>query len=442
MAIKFEDVDIERAVIAACLNGVEYWKNVPEAWFYNDICKKTYRELKSFLKAPYNTYPTTELVFEKSENVDVKLFVKEVSTIKLDHTIINTRVYDLFEMYAARKVYDIAQTVPNDLEKTRVEEVVRAKMRELAELVNPFEVGQRKRGFIYESAKARWERYRDVERDPALLKRIPYGIRGLDENTNGGTKPGHITLFYARSGGYKTKVKSNIAYNMAFMDKMDVIYISLEVPIEECMDIIDSRNALINFDGITASNLDETSREKYRQALSRLCDTKPSLYFTDIPGDATTADLIGETELYYITNGKYPQVLFLDYINEIDPVTPWGGTNTGAKFKNVGKELRHFARTYKIATISSMQENKKARDEKKHKEKIDLEHIGESYSMANVCHLVVNLYQDEDGNDEASNTLNWGIKKNRYGKSHINFQTFINPAINYVGDRTLILTDG
>jgi replicative DNA helicase len=310
-------------------------------------------------------------------------------------------------------------------------------MREMAELVNPFEVGIRKRGFIYDSAKARWERYRSIEKDPALLKKIPYGIQKLDEYTNGGTSPGHITLFFAKSGGYKTKVKANILYNMSFSARKNVMAVTLEVPFDEYTEIIDSRNSLIDFDKLTVSTLDDVARERHRNALSAMVRDRPPLYLVDIPGDATTADLIGETELYYIKYGRYPEVVGLDYINEIDPVEPWGRGNTGGKFKNVGKEIRKIARTYKYAFISSMQENRKAKEEKKDKSKVDLENIGESHQFHNVCHLVVNLYQDDEGVDEASNTLNWGIKKNRYGPNHKNFTTFINPSLNYVGDRSL-----
>ncbi len=438
MAIKFDDFDTEKTVIAACLKGPEYWKNVPDAWFHTDISRKVYKELKTFLEPPYQTYPSADIVFEKSEDLDVKLFVKEISTIKIEHRDINVKLYDLFEMYAARKVYDIAQSVPNDLEKSRVEEVVRARMKDLAELVNPFEVGQRKRGFIYESAAARWQRYREIEDDPKKLNKIPFGITELDKYTNGGTRPGHITLFFAKSGGFKTKVKANISYNMAFESCKDVAVITLEVPKEDYEAIIDSRHALIDFNNITSSTLDDMDRDKYRNALIDIDERKPSLYIADIPGDATSADIIGEAELYYVQNSKYPDVVVLDYINEMDPLKPWG-TNTGTKFKNLGVEIRKATRSYKFAFIGSMQENRKATDVKENKKKVDLEHIGESHSFHNVCHLVVHLYQDETGIDEASNSLHWGIKKSRYGPNHVSFTTFINPAVNYVGDRNLII---
>ena len=438
MAIKFDDFDTEKMIIASCLHGPDHWKNIPDAWFYHDISKKVYKELKKFLDAPYQTYPTADIVFEKSEDLDIKLFVKEVSAINIEHRETSVRVYDLFEMYAARKVYDIAQSVPNDLEKLRVEEVVRARMRDLAELVNPFEVGQRKRGFIYESAAARWERYREVEQDPQKLQRMPFFISGLDQHTNGGMRPGHITLFFAKSGGFKTKTKANIAYNMAFLGNKDVMVITLEVPKEDYEHIIDSRHALVDFNKITSAELDETDRDRYRSALVDIHEKQPSLYITDIPGDATSADLVGEVELYYMQKGKYPDFVVLDYLNEMDPLKPWG-TNTGTKFKNLGVEIRKATRSYNFGFLGSMQENRKASEVKENKKKVDLEHIGESHSFHNVCHLVVHLYQDEEGIDEASNSLHWGIKKNRYGPNHITFTTFINPAFNYVGDRNLII---
>jgi len=373
---------------------------------------------------------------EKIDNIDVKLFLKEVSTILVERSSQRVKLYDLFEMYAARKVYEAASTVPNDLEKNRVEEVIRAKIAELSLLVNPFEAGQRERGFVYESAKARWERYRKVEREGVKAVATPFGIEELDKYTNGGIRDSNIVLFFASSGGFKTKLKANLAYNFSFLANKDVMVITLEVPKEDYETIIDSRHSLLNFNSVTAGRLIGEDREKHRKALKQLTETRPPLYIVDIPDKATTADVIVENELYYTKFGFYPKIEILDYINEIEPVQPWG--NTGEKFKNVGVELRRAARVYKYGMVTSAQETRGGKD-LKDKANIDTQHIGESHSLQNVCHVIAYLYQDDEGIDESTNILNIAIKKNRYGPKHVTFPVFANPAINYIGDRRVTL---
>lgn len=433
MSVKFEDFDTEKYILACCLQGPQMWKDFPEIWLRNEISKKTMREFRKILQPPYNTYPSVSILMEKCEDVDVKLFVTELSKIKVDRRDQGVKLYDLWEMYAAKKVYDVAESIPNDLEKSRIEEVVRAKITELSKLMNPFESGQRKRGFIYEGAKAKWNRYREIEKNPAVLKRTPLLVSELDKYLHGGVKPGWMLLFYAESGGLKTKTLANLAYNLSHLQNEETAVVTLEVPFDDYEDIIVSRDALLDFNNIQQGELGE-KRDQYKKTLIKMAESKPPLYLIDIPGDATSMDLIAETELFYSIHGFYPKWLFLDYANEMDPVTPW--KSTGEKFKNLGVEFRRIVRTYKYGFFTAVQENREGK-KLKDKTKVGTEHIGESHSFQNPFHVIIHQYQDSEGVDNAINQLHMSIKKNRYGEKHVTFSVFANPAYNYIGDRKL-----
>lgn len=230
----FDSIDTERYFLAGCLEGADYWKSIPDAWLFHDISKIVYQELKTFLTPPYSTYPTKQLVIEKSTNVDVKLFIAELSSIKVDKSTLNVKIYDLYQMYANRKLYDLAKNMSKELTGIgKAEDLVRKKITELSDLINPFEVGLRKRGYVYEDAISRWEMYRNRETNPTPPDIIPYGIEEFDRFTNGGIREGHIVSLFAGSGGYKTKTKANLAYNFSFLAGKDVMVITLEVPIED-----------------------------------------------------------------------------------------------------------------------------------------------------------------------------------------------------------------
>jgi len=432
--VKLKDFDIERYILAACLKGPSYWKNFPVDWLNEEISRKVYKEFRKFVEYPYLTYPTFDLIIDKVEDVDIKLFVQELKSIDVDRRELPVKMQDLFEMFANRKVLEIAQSIPNDLESKKVGDIVRSKITQLSELMNPFSVGQRVRGFIYEDAKNRWSTYKAIEKDPSLLGGIPYHISQLDLLTNGGLRKGHIVLFFAESGGYKTRVKANLAYNFSFLEKKDVMVLTLEVPKEDYSRIIDSRHAKLNYNEIVAAKLSPEAKERYKNSLKNILEERPPLYIVDIPDEATSADIVKELELYYAKQGKYPDIVILDYLNEMSPISSWN--NTSEKFKNLGVEIRRITRSYNIGFITSMQENREGK-KMKQKEKVGTEHIGESHYFQNVCHLVIHLYQDSEGVDELSNVLHFGIKKNRYGKKD-SFEVFVNPEQNYIGDFKLI----
>lgn len=431
--VKFNDFDTEKYVLAACLSGPEGWRNFPVDWLKEDISKTTYKELQKFLKPPYSAYPSFDDVVNKVDDLDVKLFIKELSTLKVDTSTLNIKLYDLFEMYAARKVYDVANSIPNDLEKVKVEELVRSKISELSALVNPFEKGLRKRGFIYESAKLRWVKYRNTEKGFVTNPPIPFGIDEMDKNTNGGLRKPQILCFYAATNSFKTKTMANLGYNFAFLAGADVMVLTLETPIEEYETIIDSRHSLLSYNGIVAGTLGD-NRNVYRESLISIQKQKPKFYIVDIPDSATSADIIAELELYYIKYGKYPDVIIIDYVNEMEPMSKWD--NTSNKFKNLGVELRRITRSYNVGLVTAMQENREGQ-KLKDREKSDLIHVSESQYFANVCYYFIHIYRDRDGIDEALNQLHWSFKKNRAGKKHVSFTTFANGDINYVGDKKL-----
>lgn len=431
--IAFSDINKEKLVIAGLLAGPNSWKNFPESWLTDPIALSTYRYLKTFLGDPYHTYPTIAISIEKASNPDVLLYLQEVSTLIVEPREMPILVHDLYEMYANRKVVEVARSIPGALEKEKVSDLIRSKIADLSTLINPFETGQRERGFIYDNAKERWLKYTNIEKNPDQIDRTPFGIGELDEVTNGGIRPGYIVCFFADTGGMKTKTKANIAYNMAFQSHKDVMVITLEVPKADYEAIIDSRHALLDFGDIVNGRLGE-ERSKHRQALMDIVKDKPNLYIVDIPDKATSADVVAELELYYVKFGKYPHVVILDYINEMEPVSTWN--NTSDKFKNLGVELRRIVRSYNIGFITSMQGNREGK-KVKDKEKVGIEHMSESHYFSNVCHVIAHLYQDENGIDETENMLNCAIKKNRFGKKDVTISMFANPAINYIGDRKL-----
>jgi replicative DNA helicase len=429
--IYLSDKETELKVLAGFLRYPKYWKSIPLSFFTDEVNRKCYQELERFQKPPYNTFASYETAIEKVADAEVKLRLTELSVMDINPVDTPVYLHTLFEMYARRQAQSVASSLASAIEKPDIFKSIREVLVNLTEINDPLEQGLVEREFVYESVKERWERYKLIESDPLALGRIPTKIKELDQYLNGGPRPSEILLFYGSTGAGKTRVKANIAYNMAVLDNKDVMVITLEVPRIDYETIFDSRHGLLNFSDITGGKLAER-RQDYLDVLRNIRDSKPSLYIVDIPGRATSADIIRELQVYYMKTGKYPEVLVIDYVNELEPVTSW--SNTSEKFKNLGVELRRIARSFKLLIVTSMQENREGM-QMKNKEKSDLSNISESHYFSNVCSVIIHLYQDEV--DMVSNQIHFSIKKNRHGRADVSFPVFFNPVFNYVGDRTL-----
>ena len=438
MILKFHDIDIEKFVLSSFLKGPEYWRDIPEIWFHEELHRKAYKEFKKILKPPYSSFPTSNIVIDKTEDTDVKLFVTELSNIEVNIQELNIRVKDLFDMFCSRKVYDIAAQIPKELEVKKIGDIVREKISTLSGLLNPLDLGQNSREFIYDSAVERWLHYKDVEAKLISNTAIPFHVTELDNYTKGGLRKSHMLLIVAGTGDFKTLTKLSLAYNYAFIEKVDTMVLTLEVPgsgdQKDYQMMIDARHSLLEFSEIVGGKLN-VNRGIYREKLVDINKQKYPLYIVDIPDKATSGDVLKELELYYATTGKYPECLIIDYLNEMEPV---GGYNSSSeKFKQLGSELRVIARSYGIRIITSMQLNREGK-KLKEGEKRDLENISESHYVTNPFHVIVFLHQDSNGIDAATNQLHWTIRKNRYGQKNITFTTFANAPYCYVGDRKVL----
>jgi len=275
-SVKFSDFDTEKFVLAGFLQGPEYWKNIPIGWFKEELSVKTYNEMQSFIRPPYHTYPTVRLLLDKTKDVEVLYFVNELSTIAVTPQEMSVYCYDLFEMWAARKVYDVGRSIPNSLERGKVEDVVRAKIVELSGLSNPFKVGRIERGFIYDGTAQRADYYDAVRDYPDKQRGIPFGIKQLDENTLS-LREEDIVMFYAGTGGFKTKVLSNLAYNFSFGAGKTTMVLTLEVPKRDYERFIDSRHSLQSYKQITQGKLGE-NESLFKRKLEDIAERKPPLY--------------------------------------------------------------------------------------------------------------------------------------------------------------------
>lgn len=68
----------------------------------------------------------------------------------------------------------------------------------------------------------------DMKHHPDKYRGYECGIQAIDRRTNGGFRPGHLTVMVGKPGGYKTRTLTNIAFGM-WTKGYNVLYASLEM---------------------------------------------------------------------------------------------------------------------------------------------------------------------------------------------------------------------
>lgn len=335
-----------------------------------------------------------------------------------------------------RKMFDLHRTLTGELEQGEVDfGELRKKIVSDILFMGPDEKNIR-RGFISDNVRERADNYRRIAGGD-MEDIIPFGIEKLDEEV-GGMKKSFVTLVYSKTGGGKTRLSINLAYNAA-MAGFNVLYVSLEMAFDLIASCFDSRMAAVDSRKIIFGKLDRTDKKKFAKALKRQLKEKLNIWISDIPMGASMSSILEELEVYKAANGVLPDLVIIDYANLLEPTKDYKGRSE--KYDYLLKEAHETARYYKIALLTSMQESRDASradlEKKQKKESLEGVHnIGLSNYAATHCETVIRLKQNDI--DILRNRLWLIIDKNRYGESRKKIPLYAAFDLTYIGDRTIV----
>ncbi len=299
------------------------------------------------------------------------------------------------------------------------------------------------RGLIWETAPHRWDNFELCNKNPDLLRGIPFGIKEFDDSTGGLhalETEADLVVFFGKPGTYKSRMMINIAYNMV-VTGVPVMFITKEMAKQRVELLFDARESLnpplkaknkrkLSYQLLQDAYLIGRFRERYRQLLVTMYkERKYSFWLVDYPGPLTTIDIVRELEVYKTKFDKYPRAIFLDYANLVDPVGDWGGQEN-QRLDRVFLELLGITRGYRIPLVTAVRESRtgsllKERDE------IGIEHIGLSQAIGYHVHLLIHLDHTKD--DKKAGILRARLVKGRYARP-FNTKLKVLPEYNYVGD--------
>ena len=234
-------------------------------------------------------------------------------------------------------------------------------------------------GLAFGAAEYVWDKFNSPQ------QRFQTGLPAIDELMNGGLARGQVGVIAAGSGVGKSMALCDLAAEAA-RDGVSVLYINCESEDYELQARIVTNLADMRNDRYRALDL-----EGLRAVHKRCAPYKVVVH--DLLTSARPTDLVKAVEEFRYKFGHHPDVIIVDYLNELEPAKE-GKNDTS--YSTVGKNLKDMmklAKRVKAALWTAVQFNREGikKGKKGSTEGPDATHIAESIAVLFKATLVLTL---------------------------------------------------
>lgn len=250
----------------------------------------------------------------------------------------------------------------------------------------------------------------DVFNDPearlnSLLEDLDYvstGIKILDEYMGGGSVRKQLGIISANSGGGKSVFLSNLANNYS-LQGLDVVYVSLELPPE----MVFLRQAYI-----MTSFSHRVWKQNIPQIASKMNEFKKfglgNFRIIRLPIGSNANAIRSYLKQYEIEFERSPDVLIVDYLDLMSPISGVGKKNISEQDKEKSEDLYEILHSYDMIGWSASQQNRDALKMDTPNQSV----VAGGLSKVNICDYWVSAYMD--GNMRLAGDLMIYMLKTRY----------------------------
>ena len=252
----------------------------------------------------------------------------------------------------------------------------------------------------FDDVDGRYESYHRVE------DKISWGIKSLDDITNGGISKKNLVCAVAPTGSGKSLFMCAIASN-AIRQGLNVLYISMEMSEIRVAERIDA-----NLMNDCIYNIHKLDLKQYTSRIESLKKKKHGrLIIKEYPTSGANTNhfksLMNELKL---KQGFVPDLGVVDYMNicSSSRVSP-GQTNSYGYIKAISEELRGMAVEYNVAVMTATQTNRNGFNNSN----IDITDTSESIGITYIMDFMFALIRTEALDD--NNEIQIKQLKNRYG---------------------------
>lgn len=181
----------------------------------------------------------------------------------------------------------------------------------------------------------------------------PTGWSEMDDNLYGGISRKELLLVSANSGGGKSITLANLAKNFSERGK-SVLYISLELS----EDVIAQRFDTM-FTGISRKNW-KLHKSEIITTLANEKNQNGTIDIIQMPSGTTSNTIRSYLKEYYLHYDTMPDLLILDYLDNMNPNERVSADNVFEKDKRCAEQLRQIAVDYNMFCATASQLNRTA----------------------------------------------------------------------------------
>jgi hypothetical protein len=233
---------------------------------------------------------------------------------------------------------------------------------------------------------------------------------GIDNLMGGGLSKGELGVILAAFGVGKTTLMTRMA-NSAYLEGKNVVQIFFEDTVK-----VIQRKHFSCFSGIELSQLSDR-REEVEEAISRFQNLEGNLILKKMSSDGTTIPQIKQYLRKLISSGIKPDIIFLDYIDCVQPTKQFKDEYSGEG--NVMRQFETMLSELDIAGWTAVQGNRSAIGA----DLVEANMMGGSIKKGQIGHFILSVAKTLDQKEEGRATL--AILKSRFGRDGVVFEDII-----------------
>lgn len=256
-----------------------------------------------------------------------------------------------------------------------------------------------------------------------LLHKNKGGIPGLKtgfpdfDKMTAGLQKGDLFVIGARPSMGKTTIAQNIAYNVASINKVGVLFFSLEMPRDQIVDRTVSSISSIESWQLRTGNVSDEDFPKISDALGDMSDIP--LYIDDTSG--MTVLEIRNKARRAVHEHKDIKLIVIDYLQLIRGSDRYAG-NRVQEVTEISQGLKNLARELEVTVLALAQLNRgvTGRDDPR-PQLSDLRESGSIEQDADIVALMHSndYYHRNDPDYEKTNIVEFNIAKHRRGPTGV-----------------------
>ncbi|MEO5949338.1 MAG: replicative DNA helicase [Candidatus Saccharimonas sp.] len=254
-----------------------------------------------------------------------------------------------------------------------------------------------------------FDRIEELHRNKGQLRGIRTGYRDLD-NMTAGLQRSDLIILAARPAMGKTTLVTNLAYNVATIAKLPVLFFSLEMSKEQLIDRMLADASGVDSWNIRTGNLSDDDFSKISEAMGEMAEAP--IFIDDTPGLSV---LEMRTKARRAAHDQPLGLIVVDYLQLMQASASYAG-NRVQEVSEISRGLKLIARELNVPLIALSQLSRSV--ESRTPPIPQLSDLRESGSIEQDADIVSFIYRPgyyEPDNPEVQNLTDLIIAKHRNG---------------------------